>query len=75
MCMCIGVHHMPAGACGCQKELEPLQVELQVVVSDLMWMQGNEPRSSTRVVSILKTLSNLSSLAFILFWSICTNAN
>lgn len=70
MCMCMHrymhVHHMHAGACESQKELESLEVKLQVALSHLMWMQGNEARSSTKVVSILKTRSNLPSPAFIL---------
>lgn len=69
------VHHMHAGACECQKELESLEVELQVILSHLMWMQGNEPRSSTKVVSILKTWCNLPSPAFILLLKYCTDVN
>jgi hypothetical protein len=45
---------MHIDACECQKALEPLYAVSQVAVSHLMRMQGNEPRCSTRVVSVLK---------------------
>lgn len=35
-----------------KRELDVLEPELQVVVSDFMWMPGTEPRSSTEVASV-----------------------
>lgn len=45
---------MHAGACGGQKRsLDPLELELQMVVSHLMWVLQTEPRSSAEAASAM----------------------
>ena len=43
LCLCVGYVHMSAGTCGDQKRASGhLELELQVVLSHLTWVLGNE---------------------------------
>lgn len=55
VCACLSVHHMYAGARGGQKgALDPLGLQLQMLVSCLMWVKGmEEAESSTRAARAL----------------------
>lgn len=62
------VHHIPAGAHRCQRAVDPLGLELQAVISCLMWVPGIKPTSSTRAISPALKL-NLSFDIFIRIYS------
>ena len=55
MCVpaCLYVHCMCAGAPEARKRvLDPLELELQTVVSCMMWVSGMKPGSLVRIASI-----------------------
>ena len=48
------VYHIHALACGDQKKaLEPLELELQITMSLLVWVLGTEPGSSKKKQQLL----------------------
>lgn len=50
--MCVFVQHIHAGAHRIQKRvLDPLELELQAVVSHVTWVQGTKLRASDRAVT------------------------
>lgn len=51
MYICMYVHHVCGALGGHKRVLGPLELELQVVMSCLMWV--SEPRSSTRTENTL----------------------
>ena len=54
MCAFVNVCHMSADTCRGQKRAsEPLELELQMVVSFLMWVLGTELKSSGQAGSAL----------------------
>lgn len=56
MCMCLGVYMCTCvfSICGSQKRaLDPFELELQAIVSCLMWLLGTEPVSAARAFSAL----------------------
>lgn len=56
ICVCMCVCHVYEGLQGFHKLLELLgllELELQEVVSCLIWVLGNKPRSSGRAVNVL----------------------
>jgi hypothetical protein len=46
MCVLCEYVHMSTGTCQEQRHQTPLQLDLQVVMSHLMWVLGTELRSS-----------------------------
>ena len=59
------VHHIHALACGDQKKaLEPLELDLQITMSLLVWVLGTEPGSSKRTTNALNEPSLQSPVLF-----------
>ena len=54
LCLCIYVYHMNAGVWGGQRALDPQELELQMVVSHLMWMSVIKLRASSGSVRALR---------------------
>lgn len=57
VCVChlVCVYHMHAGGCKSQKRtLDPLELELQEVVSHPMWVLGIQPGSTIRAANSFK---------------------